>query len=246
MSVESINLEGLPNIPPQIRFDDLPWLIQPTAKYQNSPQAMAILRKGIIDEVEEILKSDLKVGEEKAKEVADVVWYIVAIAQENQLNLADIVGYDTVDGFQDDKLLSPRLPINTIPPEGILPDEELAFRALRVVDILNPASDELWQGFSERPELSAALYDLLVVLARQYAEQSDGSKQLIRLNEALRSKLAELYKRSRDNHNVKAAEHEMNMRSLRGRLLSPLGKLTRRATVQQVLQPDAETAPQTE
>jgi NTP pyrophosphatase (non-canonical NTP hydrolase) len=222
------SLDLPPEIPETIRFDDLPRLIAPTAAYKGSELKDAILRKGIVDEVDEILYAEEQ-AQDKAKEVADVLWYVAAIADEEPIDLAEVTGFDTLDAFQD-SAPQPRLDIADA-PEQVPLNEELAFRAMRVVDVLNPKTDELWAGLDGRSDLATALYDLLVVLSRQQVDS-----QPIRLNDAMQAKLTELYSRTRDNHNVADARGgAKEMSSARGRLVGKIGDLASKSGVAELL-----------
>jgi hypothetical protein len=172
----------------------------------------AMIRCGLIEEIDEILHPEKPLGESPealrlkfAKEVGDGMWYGMATAGSLGLGCAVIVHHPgvTLDSFQAN-FTSPQLPIINHHGETLAEDDtssSLVICALRVVDTMNAQTPGLWIGTSkeDRANKKLIIRDYFVALGA-YAAQHD-----VKLSEAAGLTALKLATRTRKPHVVEDA-----------------------------------------
>jgi NTP pyrophosphatase (non-canonical NTP hydrolase) len=190
-------------LPSVLTFDKYQALTASKAQYEQAPNPELVLRNGLIEEAAEILDTHPDDQDEMHKEIGDVLWYLSEVSRFKGLSLKEVANlegskFETFDAFQDAQTLPEISPIHT-PEQQLLspadkPQEALAVLVMRVVDVMNPKTNELWEGFDERPQLSAVLRDAMTCIT-QIANANN-----IRLNEAAGRTLTKIYSRPRNPH----------------------------------------------
>lgn len=212
---------GQIDLPNAITFSDYAELAASSAQYMEAPDPELVLRSGLIEEAQEVLETDPQDIDEFHKEIGDIIWYISQIAKFKGLSLGQVANarntnFTTFSDFQASHIDSSRLPIIYSPDQEQLnldsnPRELLAMGIIRVIDVLNPKMDELWQR-EERPALNIVLHDALSITAQISNVYS------INLEEAARRTLHKIKSRPRNPHVI---DHASTMKeSLRERITS--------------------------
>jgi len=191
------------NPTPDMTFNEYADLAASSAQYMKAADPELVLRSGLIEEVAEVLNTDPENRDEFQKEIGDIIWYLSQIAQYKGLSLEKIANvhndeFRTLGDFQAAREEDPTLPAVYSPEEGVYgphdtPREFLAMGILRVIDVLNPQMDELWQG-QDRPDISIILHEVLSILA-QVTTTYD-----IDMQEAAALTLDKIKNRSRNPH----------------------------------------------
>lgn len=165
---------GRVDYPGKLTFEQYSSLASESAKYMDAPDPELILRSGLVEEAVEIFDTDPADRDEFQKEIGDLLWYLAQIAKIKNLSLTDVANvnganYTTFSDFQKAHVGLSTLPsfqsIDAIEQTAIKnPQDLLGIAVIRILDTLNPQSDELWQD-EERPSLLRVLNDGLSVTA---------------------------------------------------------------------------------
>lgn len=173
--------------PTGITFTECGTLTGATAAYAGRPNACDILLVGMISEVRELIEEQntqkiskaKRESETQAKEVGDVLWYVVELAKHTNTPFSTI-GPQELDTYGSESEANLRLPVGSINKDTELLNEKplhaLVITALRVVVSLRPDKVENLDAV-ERPSITAqlttgeiklcdALHDITVVLGR--------------------------------------------------------------------------------
>jgi hypothetical protein len=174
--------------PPGITFTEYGALTGATAAYAGRPNACEILLAGMISEVRELIDEQntlqeiskaQRESETQAKEVGDILWYVVELAKYTKTPFSTI-GPQELDTYGSESEASLRLPVGSLKKDAELLNEKplhaLVIAALRVVVSLRPDKvEDLYaverpsitaQLTTEEIELCDALHDITVVLGR--------------------------------------------------------------------------------
>lgn len=210
---------------PELTFGELQTLTAGTALYQSKPDPELILRRGLIEEVQESTQLDEEASASQALydregELGDVLWYVSEVSSFTG-NLPQGVRPQTrLDAFQStvDGLL---VPIQDQHGEVLSPKEDaisaLAITALRVVDVLNPKDKALWVGQSERASMDVVLRDLLAAVSIA-GTQEKTEAGAIQLSAAVNHSMHKLSTRPRKPHVInEPVNKDIAISSQRGR-----------------------------
>lgn len=210
-------------------------------KEKSDPEG--VLRKGLIEEVDELIGTSPHDEDEIAKEIGDIIWYATAIsnicaesrlqdtlkADEETLTLQE--AYNKIEATK-------RLPISDEVGNEVDRSEEPVFAlvidALRLIDTLNPKQDTMvWKGADGlvRPSVHDAIRQLFAATGDylRYVVNSPRYKTLD-LDRCASMTLEKLAQRNRPVHVV--AERDVSrVDSLRSRLSPDLWRHARSLAV---------------
>lgn len=206
-----------------LTFNSLQSVTATTAKYETMHDPLGILRAGLIEETDEFLSEEHDPHWPDLQgiqgEIGDITWYAAEIARYTG-ETPDILA-----GMNDQSLRAfQRFPTALRPLVQVFDsndeiinfnkrwDEALAIYALRVVDVMNPKTDELWRPSGERIELQYALGDLMMCTAITATRHGVG------LNDAAWHTVNKLQRRSRETHVIEQARKQDMVASYRQRL----------------------------
>ena len=190
------------------------------AKYREADDPQTVLRKGLIEEVQELKLEATSSNEHLTGEVGDILFYLSEISH-----------------FEDapiDTANSETLSLYTQEGEMIVDvDDTVILSILRVVDRLNPRNDSLWydeNGVSisqaNRPSGSTCLNGAFISLVK-FAQQHD-----IDISQAMSQTIAKLQTRQRQPHVIDEMKEKKLATSLRQRAI---GELTHTALRQAMM-----------
>jgi len=188
---------------------------------------IGILRKGLIEEVCEVIDTSPSQTNELQKEIGDVLWYLTAINNFHGQKLTDILGggYDqrlqnVADGLMETMSQLPILGESNM--KYVRSDDfraALLFDTFRVVDSINPKTPALWRGISESDRnLCRSSTDCFISLGLCAAQFG------LDLDSCATATLSKLGNRTRKPHVVTEKDTPV-VDSLRGRVVTQLSRL---------------------
>ncbi len=201
--------------PPLMTFSVYEAEVAAFSQYLETSDPALIIRSGLIEETCEILDTDPADTDGLHKEIGDGFYYLRAVAGLHGTTLEAVAGVGSFQALQAmvEADSTAELPIynpDDLTPVRVRPQEELAVRIMRVIDVMNPQTDELWAGYDERPPFAVVLRDALGGLS-QFA-----SLHNVQLDEAVHQALDKLHNRPRNPHVIDRAADMTD--SGRGRL----------------------------
>jgi NTP pyrophosphatase (non-canonical NTP hydrolase) len=203
-------------------FEQLQELMAGFAAYEQFDNPQAVLRRGLIEEtheyVQEIAQDEVPDKEKLTGELGDILWYSSEIARNKSISLGGVAGVPNLAEFQQRVDTHAEISPITDAQGQILnpltrPQEAISVLTLRLVDVLNPKTNELWLGYEHRLPIDQVLKDLLSCLAL-IANQNK-----IQLADAVAKTMGKLQTRARNPHVIDEASSKMMMSSMRGRLM---------------------------
>ena len=213
---------SLPTPGTPLTFETLQAVTSSTAKYEAFGNPEAILRSGLIEEIDEYL-TDQSTDDEPdifhtRGEIGDIAWYTSEISRFTGVKPDVIAAEQSLDDFQQNpegrRKLSPVFGPTGTPLDFRRNGEgAIAVYALRVVDVLNPKNSELWQPDGERVPLTQALGDLMICAALEANHHG------VSVNDAAWQTYLKLDTRIRTTHVLNEAAHKQRaISSVRERL----------------------------
>lgn len=190
-----------------------------------------ILRKGLIEETEELSSAKESDIDEMQKEIGDILWYLTSIAAHQGTSMKELLGSED-RGF-DETFSTYERTIHRLPilDQGLRlydrstePRAALGVDILRLVDSLNPKTPEVWIGID--PEYRNNVSFSLVA---SFLSLGDFAKsQGLSIDESAKKTLEKLATRKRKPHVIEDKDAS-RINSMRDRL--PLGELAIRLGV---------------
>ncbi len=225
-------LEDLAKLSDAVSFKEYQFFFEGRADYLKSNDPERIIRSGLIEETGEVLETDPEDIAELSKEIGDIIFYLNASAQLSGLKFSNIFeqyGVTSLKGVQSQDLKR-IIPIYS--PDGERLDtqvdttQRLIVDLLRVVDTMNPKTEQLWSHLGEKPETEEVIAGAFFSLG-EYAEERG-----IGLNDSAKLSLKKIYSRVRNPHVIDQDRNGEMAGSVRERItLNPAIRRMRVATV---------------
>lgn len=172
---------------PSVSVTSFSKITQATARYEALPDPDTALRRGLIEEVGEIIyapdnpSTKQTVMTQLTGELGDALWYASELTRRQKLELpdglgaipfralqADTPGYRYSLDFSPWKEYVKTMSGNSVSvPQTLSRRDELIITTLRVADILNPQNPDLWlPAANEKRFVAPVLADYLVAVVR--------------------------------------------------------------------------------
>lgn len=227
-----VGLDDLNQISQAVSFGEYWRYFEGRADYLKSNNPGLVIRSGLIEETGEVLQADPGDLAEVSKEIGDIAFYLTASAQLVGLDLAGVFEQYDISSMQEIQGRRPPRLIPIFSPEGDVLDtkigtiEKLIVDLLRVVDLMNPKTEQLWSHLVEKPSPERVISEAFFSLG-EFAEEGR-----IELNEAVKLSLKKIYSRSRNPHVIDQDRDGKMLGSMRERItLHPAVNAMRIATI---------------